>query len=110
MQEFALGVKGMENGFSVSFFRVVRYRYGRGAQLITTNKGIQDWPELLVNDEVLTTTRARAHTQDGCKSEAGCPSDDRRCLSFIASNMTTLTCRHGLSVASFLDARRRVGG
>jgi DNA replication protein DnaC len=37
------------------FFRLVSYRYGRGSILITTNKGIQDWPEVLAGDEVLTT-------------------------------------------------------
>ena len=31
------------------------YRYGRGSILITTNKGIRDWPEVLAGDEVLTT-------------------------------------------------------
>jgi len=37
------------------FFRLVAYRYGRGSILITTNKGIRDWPELLAGDEVLAT-------------------------------------------------------
>jgi DNA replication protein DnaC len=37
------------------FFRLVSYRYGRGSILITTNKGIQDWPEVLAGDEVLAT-------------------------------------------------------
>src|SRR5690606_22913009 len=37
------------------FFRLVSYRYGRGSILITTNKGIKDWPELLAGDEVLAT-------------------------------------------------------
>ena len=36
-------------------FRLVSYRYGRGSILITTNKGIRDWPEVLAGDEVLTT-------------------------------------------------------
>lgn len=31
------------------------YRYGLGSVLITTNKGIEDWPELLAGDEVLST-------------------------------------------------------
>ena len=35
------------------FFRVVSHRYQRGSILITTNKGIRDWPELLAGDEVL---------------------------------------------------------
>jgi DNA replication protein DnaC len=29
------------------------YRYGRGAILITTNKSVRDWTELLAGDEVL---------------------------------------------------------
>ena len=35
------------------FFRLVTYRYGRGAVLITTNKSVRDWTELLAGDEVL---------------------------------------------------------
>jgi DNA replication protein DnaC len=35
------------------FFRVVNYRYGRGSMIITTNKGITTWPEVLGGDEVL---------------------------------------------------------
>lgn len=37
------------------FFRLVNHRYQRGSILITTNKGIQDWPEILAGDEVLAT-------------------------------------------------------
>jgi DNA replication protein DnaC len=37
------------------FFRLVSYRYGRGAMLITTNKSIRDWTELLAGDEILAT-------------------------------------------------------
>lgn len=37
------------------FFRLVSHRYQRGSILITTNKGIQDWPEILAGDEVLAT-------------------------------------------------------
>lgn len=36
-------------------FRLVSYRYGRGSILITTNKGVRDWPEILAGDEVLAT-------------------------------------------------------
>ena len=35
------------------FFRVVNYRYQRGANIITTNKPIKDWTELLAGDEAL---------------------------------------------------------
>ena len=37
------------------FFRLVNYRYQRGAICLTTNKSIQDWPEFLAGDEVLAT-------------------------------------------------------
>ena len=33
--------------------RLVTYRYGRGGILITTNKSVRDWTELLAGDEVL---------------------------------------------------------
>ena len=101
----ALGVKGVENGFSVAFFRLddllhamkqdadlspqalrrkkyvnvslliidemgfqpmgrqeasllfrlVSFRYGRGSTLITTNKSVKDWPEILAGDEAMAT-------------------------------------------------------
>ncbi len=37
------------------FFRVVSYRYQRGSILITTNKAVKDWAEVLAGDEVMTT-------------------------------------------------------
>jgi len=37
------------------FFRLVTYRYGRGSILITTNKSVRDWTELLAGDEALAT-------------------------------------------------------
>lgn len=37
------------------FFRLVSYRYQRGSTILTTNKSIRDWPEVLAGDEVLTT-------------------------------------------------------
>ena len=37
------------------FFRLVTYRYGRGSLLITTNKSVRDWTEILAGDEALTT-------------------------------------------------------
>jgi DNA replication protein DnaC len=33
----------------------VTYRYGRGSFLITTNKSVREWTELLAGDEVLAT-------------------------------------------------------
>jgi len=37
------------------FFRLVSYRYERGSTVITTNKGIRDWPEVFAGDEVMAT-------------------------------------------------------
>ena len=34
---------------------LVSYRYNRGAMLITTNKSVREWTELLAGDEVLAT-------------------------------------------------------
>jgi DNA replication protein DnaC len=35
------------------FFRLVSYRYQRGSLLITSNKSVRDWPEMLAGDETL---------------------------------------------------------
>lgn len=37
------------------FFRLVSYRYQKSATLITTNKAVKDWPEILAGDEVMAT-------------------------------------------------------
>jgi hypothetical protein len=37
------------------FPHLVSHRYQSGSILITTNKGIKDWPEILAGDEVLAT-------------------------------------------------------
>jgi DNA replication protein DnaC len=50
-----MGFEPMDRQAASLFFRLVSYRYGRGSRLITTNEGIQDWPELLAGDEVLAT-------------------------------------------------------
>jgi DNA replication protein DnaC len=50
-----MGFEPMRREEASLFFRLVSYRYGRGAIAITTNKGIADWPEMLAGDEVLAT-------------------------------------------------------
>jgi DNA replication protein DnaC len=50
-----VGFEPMSRHDASLFFRLVSYRYGRGSLLITTNKGIRDWPEILAGDEVLAT-------------------------------------------------------
>lgn len=48
-----MGFEPMNRLEASLFFRLVSTRYERGSMLITTNKGIRDWPELLAGDEVL---------------------------------------------------------
>lgn len=49
-----LGFEPMSRDEASLFFRLVTCRYGRGSILITTNKAIRDWTELLAGDEALT--------------------------------------------------------
>jgi DNA replication protein DnaC len=48
-----LGFEVMSREEASLFFRLITYRYDRGAILITTNKSVRDWTELLAGDEVL---------------------------------------------------------
>ena len=50
-----VGFEPMSRQDASLFFRLVTLRYGKGSVLITTNKGIKDWPEILAGDEVLAT-------------------------------------------------------
>lgn len=50
-----VGFEPMDRVEASLFFRMVSYRYGRDSILITTNKVIRDWPEILAGDEVLAT-------------------------------------------------------
>jgi DNA replication protein DnaC len=49
-----LGFEPMTRDEASLFFRLVTYRYGRGSILITTNKSVREWTELLAGDEALT--------------------------------------------------------
>jgi DNA replication protein DnaC len=49
-----LGFEPMTREEASLFFRLVTCRYSRGSILITTNKAIRDWTELLAGDEALT--------------------------------------------------------
>ena len=48
-----VGFEPMSRQDASLLFRLVSYRYGRGSILITTNKGVRHWPEVLAGDEVL---------------------------------------------------------
>jgi DNA replication protein DnaC len=50
-----VGFEPMTRQEASLFFRLVSYRYGRGSILITTNKGVAEWPSVLAGDEVLAT-------------------------------------------------------
>jgi DNA replication protein DnaC len=50
-----VGFQPMAREEAALFFRLVSYRYQRGATLITTNRAVNEWPEVLAGDEVMTT-------------------------------------------------------
>lgn len=50
-----VGFEPMSRQDATLFFRLVSHRYQKGAILITTNKGVEAWPEILAGDEVLAT-------------------------------------------------------
>ena len=50
-----IGFQPMNRQEASLFFRMVSYRYGRGSMLITTNKAVKDWPEILAGDEAMAT-------------------------------------------------------
>ena len=47
------GYQSMSREEANLFFRVISYRYQKGSIVLTTNKGIRSWPEVLAGDEVL---------------------------------------------------------
>ena len=50
-----LGFQALDRRDAHLLFKVISYRYERGSTLITSNKSIRDWPEMLAGDEVLAT-------------------------------------------------------
>ena len=40
---------------AILFLRLVNSRYTKGSIIITTNKSVKDWPEIMAGDEVMTT-------------------------------------------------------
>jgi DNA replication protein DnaC len=50
-----VGFQPMDRQEASLFFRLISYRYQKGSILITTNKSVKDWPEILAQDEVMTT-------------------------------------------------------
>lgn len=50
-----MGFQPLSRSDAALFFRVVNYRYDKGSTIITTNKSVKDWPEILAGDEVMAT-------------------------------------------------------
>ena len=50
-----VGFEPMDRQEASLFFRLISHRYERGAMIITTNKGVEAWPDVLAGDEVLAT-------------------------------------------------------
>ncbi|MCP3902647.1 MAG: ATP-binding protein [Planctomycetes bacterium] len=50
-----MGFESFSREEATLFFRLVSYRYGRGAMCITSNKAISAWTEMLAGDEVITS-------------------------------------------------------
>jgi DNA replication protein DnaC len=50
-----LGFQPMDREEASLFFRLVNCRYTRGSLIITTNKSVRDWPEIMAGDEIMTT-------------------------------------------------------
>lgn len=50
-----LGFQAFDRRDAHLLFKVISYRYERGSTLITSNKSIREWPEMLAGDDALAT-------------------------------------------------------
>jgi DNA replication protein DnaC len=50
-----LGFQSLDRRQAHLLFRVIAHRYERASTIITSNKSVRDWPEMLAGDEVLAT-------------------------------------------------------
>lgn len=50
-----VGFEPMTATDAALFFRLISYRYSRGATAITSNKSIKDWPGIFADDQALTS-------------------------------------------------------
>jgi DNA replication protein DnaC len=50
-----LGFQEWERRDASALFRVIAHRYERSSTVITSNKGIGEWPKMLADDEVIAT-------------------------------------------------------
>ncbi|MFV2082027.1 MAG: IS21-like element helper ATPase IstB [bacterium] len=49
-----MGFQALTRQEATLFFRLVSYRYQKGSIIITTNKSVKDWAEVIAGDEVMT--------------------------------------------------------
>ncbi len=50
-----LGFQALDRHDAHLFFKIISQRYERGSIVITSNKSIREWPDMLAGDDVLTT-------------------------------------------------------
>ena len=50
-----MGFQAMDRADAHRFFQIINHRYERASTIITSNKGVREWPEVLAGDEVLAT-------------------------------------------------------
>ena len=50
-----VGFQQLSRQEAALLFRLVSWRYQKGSTIITTNKSVKDWPEILAGDEVMAT-------------------------------------------------------
>ena len=50
-----LGFQDLDRRDAHLLFKVISHRYERGSTIITSNKSIREWPDMLAGDEVLAT-------------------------------------------------------
>ena len=50
-----LGFQTLDRSDAHLLFKVISYRYEKGATIITSNKSISQWPDMLAGDEILAT-------------------------------------------------------
>ena len=48
-----LGFQALDRGDAHRLFRLINHRYERASTVITSNKGIREWPAMLAGDEAL---------------------------------------------------------
>ena len=54
-----VGFQPMNRQEASLFFRMISYRYQKGSTLITTNKAVKDWPEILADEAMAAATLDR---------------------------------------------------